>query len=93
MSGDAHARKPIRSLAKAVNCRYCDRPVYVAICRDGKWRTFERELRPASPITWAWRKTYGMEETDKVPGYSLHYCAEYNRVDPATVLYPQERAS
>lgn len=79
MSGDAREHKPIRSLVHAVECRYCDNPIYVAICRDGKWRSFERDLRPASAITWAWRKTWGMEETDRVPGYSLHWCPEYNR--------------
>jgi hypothetical protein len=81
MSGNAREHEPIRSLVYAAPCRYCDRDVYVAICRDGKWRTFERDLKPASATTWAWRKREGMEETNRVPGHYLHYCAEYRKAD------------
>jgi hypothetical protein len=78
---NAREDKPIRSLAEAVNCRYCDGPIYLAVCRDGRWRTFERDLMPPAPANvWAWRKRYGMEETDRASGYRLHYCAEYRRV-------------
>lgn len=79
MSVDAHARKPIRSLAHSVNCRYCESPIYVAICFDGKWRSFDPQDMPAAPAgVWAWRRRQGMQEQDLVPGKRLHYCAEYS---------------
>lgn len=78
---NAHEGAKIRSLALALHCRYCNNPVYVAICRDGRWRSFERELMPVSPHgVWAWRKRIGMEETDIARGYRLHFCAEYDHV-------------
>lgn len=79
MSVDAHARNPIRSLAHSVNCRYCEKPIYVAICSDGKWRSFETGTFPAAPTCiWAWRKHTGMQEQEHVPGKRLHYCTEYS---------------
>lgn len=79
MSVDAHAKKPIRSLAHSVNCQYCHNPIYVAICSDGKWRSFDQETFPAAPQNvWAWRKHEGMQEQNLVPGKRLHYCAEYS---------------
>lgn len=65
-------------LARAVGCRYCSRPIYVALCRDGRWRSFDRARVLAAPAgVWAWRKHEGMEETDVVPGHRLHFCAEH----------------
>jgi hypothetical protein len=65
-------------LAQRRDCRYCHRPLILALCRDGRWRTFDPETVPAAPANvWAWRKTWGMEETELVPGHRLHFCAEY----------------
>lgn len=86
MSADARETTPIRALARAVDCRYCQRPIYVAICRDGKWRSFEpRRVPAAAALVWAWRKRHGMEEQDLVPGHHLHYCAEYARIRPEAI--------
>lgn len=72
----------LRQLARETACRHCDRPVFIAICADGKWRTFEREDHPrAAHGVWAWRKRQGMQETDQVGGKHLHYCAEYFQPD------------
>jgi hypothetical protein len=80
VSDRAHEQKP-RSLAYATPCRYCGSEVYVAICRDGRWRSFEKDLcDPAPHNVWAWRKRHGMEEQDLVRGYHLHFCAEYGHV-------------
>lgn len=77
---NARANTSPRSLAYVTGCRYCDGQIYVAICRDGKWRSFEMRLVPPAPANvWAWRKRYGMEEQDLVHGHFLHYCADYNR--------------
>lgn len=63
------------TLVSAVDCKHCTGPIYVALCRDGRYRGFERTLLPAgTPGAWAWRKHLGMEETDLAPGYGLHYC-------------------
>lgn len=65
-------------LAKAEPCRYCGRRIVLALCRDGRWRTFDPTRVPPAPSgVWAWRKTWGMEEQDQFPGYRLHFCAEY----------------
>jgi hypothetical protein len=74
---NAHASTSPRSLAYLTPCRYCGTEVYVAICRDGRWRTFDTRRVPAAErCVWAWRKRLGMEEQDLVPGHLLHYCAE-----------------
>ncbi len=66
------------ALARPVDCRSCGSSVYLALCRDGRWRTFERATVPAAPTgVWAWRRTWGMEEQELVPGHLLHYCAGY----------------
>jgi hypothetical protein len=68
----------VDTLAREVDCQDCHQPIYVALCRDGSWRPFERTLLPAgTPGAWAWRKHQGMEETDLAPGNPLHYCPEY----------------
>jgi hypothetical protein len=73
---DARAR--IGYLAKRTPCRYCGTTVVLAICRDGRWRTFETATVPAAAVNvWAWRKHLGMEETDLVDGHRLHFCVEY----------------
>ena len=77
---DAHARKTPKSLAYATPCRYCDELIYLALCRDGRWRTFDTRTIPAAPTgVWAWRKHHGMEEQELVTGKRLHYCSHYNR--------------
>jgi hypothetical protein len=64
-----------QTLASAITCKHCTAPVYVVYCRDGRYRIFDRTLLPAgTPGVWAWRKHEGMEETDRAPGYGLHYC-------------------
>jgi hypothetical protein len=81
---NAHASSTPKSLAYLTPCRYCDTEIYVAMCRDGRWRTFEIDLcGPAEHNVWAWRKRHGMEEQDIVRGYRLHFCAEYGRVQHA----------
>lgn len=81
MVSNAHEIEPIRSLAYQALCRYCHQPVYVAICSDGKWRTFELATFPAAPEhVWAWRKHEGMQEQELIPGKHLHFCAEYSRI-------------
>lgn len=67
-----------KSLAYPTNCRYCGDLIYLAMCRDGKWRSFDTKTVPAAPFgVWAWRKTWGMEEQEHVPGKGLHYCARH----------------
>jgi hypothetical protein len=74
-------------LAYAKDC-VCGSPIFMAICRDGRWRPFEtREQAAGTPGTWAWRKTYGMEETELARGRSIHYCAVFHdRIDTAAVV-------
>jgi hypothetical protein len=87
MSRNAHASETPSTLAYLTPCRYCDTEIYLAICRDGRWRSFDTQTVPAADKgVWAWRKRYGMEEQELVSGKQFHYCAEYRRVDPATVL-------
>jgi hypothetical protein len=75
---DARARVPLSYLAKREPCRYCRTGIVLALCRDGRWRTFDEQLcDPAPAGVWAWRKRWGMEETELVPGRRLHFCAEY----------------
>lgn len=79
------------NLAHDTDCRSCGRPIYVVICRDGRWRPFERTLHPAgTPDVWAWRRRQGMEETQLVPGYGLHHCPAY---DPFGKRMPQHLGS
>lgn len=76
---DARAQRRPDYLAKQDPCRYCGRPIVLAICRDGRWRTFDPDLVPAMPAgIWAWRKRYGMEETDRTSGYVIHKCADFH---------------
>lgn len=76
---NAREKNPIRYLAKKEPCRYCTAEIVVALCRDGRWRTFDSNLTQAAPANvWAWRRHLGMEETDRAPGYRLHFCAEYD---------------
>lgn len=66
-------------LAYLKDCTGCGTEVFMAICRDGRWRPFETELQPVPlPFAWAWRKRVGMEETDRVRGHVIHYCADYH---------------
>jgi hypothetical protein len=60
-------------------CDGCDSEIFMAVCRDGRWRPFEpkRQTVPLS-FAWAWRKRIGMEETDRVCGHLIHYCADYH---------------
>lgn len=91
MFRNAHASKdqnsPVdtpRKLAYETPCRYCKAPIYVAICSDGKWRSFEKRTVPAAPEhVWEWRKHQGMQETEKVPGHPLHFCAKYHGLGEA----------
>jgi hypothetical protein len=92
---ESNARETTRktTIAEAIDCRWCARPIYLAICRDGRWRSFERDLMPPAPRNvWAWRKRHGMEETDRVHGYRLHFCAEYadahDRLDLSGIVPP-----
>ena len=66
-------------------CDGCGSEIVMAICRDGRWRPFETKRQPTPlPFAWAWRKRIGMEETDRVPGHLIHYCADYHdRIDLA----------
>lgn len=81
---NADASRRPNLLAYPTNCRYCGELIYLAICRDGKWRTFETRTVPAAPFgVWAWRKTWGMEEQDRIAGKTLHYCAQYDKPDVA----------
>lgn len=66
-------------LAYAKPCDGCGSSIYLAICRDGRWRPFELAEQPkGTPGTWAWRKRQGMEETEHVAGHGIHYCAEFH---------------
>ena len=78
--GNGGTRAAAADLVREVDCRYCRRPVYLALCRNGRRRTFEKRQRPAAPSgVWAWRRGWGIEETDRAPGYVPHYCAERSR--------------
>ena len=76
---NAGARVPGTQLAYLKSCDGCGAEIFMAICRDGRWRPFEteRQIVPV-PFAWAWRKHYGMEETDAVCGHLIHYCADYH---------------
>lgn len=79
---NARASTSPSSLAYATNCRYCGGSIFVAICSDGRWRSFETRTVPAAPTcVWAWRKRQGMQEQEHVPGKPLHFCTEYDRLD------------
>jgi hypothetical protein len=78
VEGDARAGVASGVLAKRESCRYCRALIVFAVCRDGRWRTFDPQQVPAAATNvWAWRRRQGMEETDLVPGHRLHFCAEY----------------
>lgn len=91
MVSNTHASKTPDSSSQASGkvayetpCRYCQAPIYVAICADGKWRSFEKRTVPAAAAgVWAWRKRQGMQETDKVPGQTLHFCAQHDGLGTA----------
>lgn len=69
----------ITKLAYVKECDGCARTIFMAICRDGRWRPFETELVEKAPReVWAWRKREGMEEQDLVAGHLLHFCAAYH---------------
>jgi hypothetical protein len=87
VEGDARAGVASGVLAKRESCRYCRALIVFAVCRDGRWRTFDDQQVPAAPTNvWAWRRRHGMEETDLVPGHRLHFCAEYaDAHGPATL--------
>lgn len=64
-------------LARQVDCRYCHQPIFLAVCRDGRWRTFDLIDTPAHTSgVWAWRRHLGMEEQELVPGKRQHHCIE-----------------
>ncbi len=66
-------------IAYLKECNGCHSEIFMAICRDGRWRPFEtRQLPPGTCGAWAWRKRQGMEETDRAPGHSIHYCADFH---------------
>ncbi len=98
MSGNAHvARDPeslvVDQLAYRKTCDGCGTEIFMAICRDGRWRPFETRRQPTPlPFTWAWRKRIGMEETDRVPGHLIHPCPAYHdRIDFGTVTNPHAK--
>jgi hypothetical protein len=63
VEGDARAGVASGVLAKRESCRYCRALIVFAVCRDGRWRTFDPQQVPAAATNvWAWR---------------LHFCAEY----------------
>ena len=70
-------------LAYLKPCDGCGSEIFMAVCRDGRWRPFERDEVPTAPEhVWAWRKREGMEETDLAPGHLVHYCADFHdRID------------
>ena len=73
-------------LAYKKNCAGCGEELFMAICRDGRWRAFETDRQPLPlPFAWAWRKRVGMEETDRVAGHLLHPCPEFHDRALATV--------
>lgn len=66
------------NLAYEGQCHSCSGPVYVAICFDGRWRTFDMDDYPVAEVgVWAWRRRVGMQEQSIVPGKVLHRCAAY----------------
>jgi hypothetical protein len=66
-------------LAYLKACDGCGQQIFMAICRDGKWRAFEVERQKVPlPFAWAWRKRVGMEETDTVCGHLRHPCPAYH---------------
>lgn len=68
----------MKTLAYVRDCVTCGQEIVLAICRDGRYRAFERRLQPVpSEHAWAWRKRIGMEETDVVRGHMIHFCAGY----------------
>lgn len=69
----------ITRLAYVKTCEGCQSEIFMAICRDGRWRPFETYEHPAAEHSvWAWRKRYGMEETDRTSGYVIHKCADFH---------------
>lgn len=73
----------ITHLAYLKECLGCREIIFMAICRDGRWRPFETPLvSRADREVWTWRKKEGMEEQDITAGYHIHYCADYfDRMD------------
>ncbi len=71
-------------------CDGCGAEIFMAICRDGRWRPFETRRQLVSlSFAWAWRKRHGMEETDRVPGHLIHPCPAYrDRIDVESVANP-----
>jgi len=81
------------TLAYATTCRYCGAGVFVAVCSDGKWRSFGTDTVPAAPaLVWAWRKHQGMQEQELVPGKLLHFCAGYSALAAALPDRPADLA-
>lgn len=77
---NAHTSTAPRKLAYDTACRYCGDTIYIALCSDGRWRTFDLATHPAAPVCiWAWRKHQGMQEQELIPGKRLHYCAAYTK--------------
>lgn len=75
----------IHRLAYLKECDGCHHTIFMAVCRDGRWRPFETELvERAEREVWAWRKREGMEEQDLTRGYHIHYCADFHDRIPAT---------
>lgn len=79
----------IQRLAYRKTCGGCGSEIFMAICRDGRWRPFETSEQPkGTPGTWAWRKRQGMEETDLATGHGIHYCADFHdRIDAHAESY------
>lgn len=69
----------INRLAYEKDCEGCGDAIYMVICRDGRWRPFEkRRVLPAEHGVWAWRKKHGMEEQQLTPGHLVHICPAYH---------------
>lgn len=67
------------TLAYRKPCTGCGADIFMAVCRDGRWRPFEPKLQEVPlPFAWAWRKGHGMEETDVVRGHFIHCCADFH---------------
>lgn len=75
-------------LAYLKPCAGCGTEIFMAICRDGRWRPFDtRQFPAADNSVWAWRKRHGMEEQELVPGHHIHLCPAYHhRIDLAGAL-------
>src|SRR4051812_13941410 len=57
VESDARAGVPSGVLAKREPCRYCRAGIVLAVCRDGRWRTFDPQQVPAAAANvWAWRR-------------------------------------